>query len=76
MMGGRERAVTCIENVPIQLAQCWFLGLAISSTTWFTNSTRKLLWFELSEMLIAVLKKNKFIVLFIVIFGTVIPYCI
>jgi len=31
------------------------------------NSTRKLLWFEISKMLIAV--KSKFIVLFIVIFG-------
>jgi len=34
-----------------------------------SNSTRKLLWFEISKMLIAV-KKNKFIVLLIVIFGT------
>jgi len=34
----------------------------------FTNSTRKLLWFEISKMLIAV--KNKFIVLFIIISGT------
>jgi len=34
-----------------------------------SNSTRKLLWFEISKMLIAVWK-NKFIVLFIVIFGT------
>jgi len=34
-----------------------------------SNSTRKLLWFEITEMLIAVLK-NKFIVSFIIIFGT------
>jgi len=34
-----------------------------------SNSTRKLLWFEISKMLIAV-KKNKFIVSFIIIFGT------
>jgi len=34
-----------------------------------SNSTRKLLWFEVSKMLIAVLR-NKFIVLFIVIFDT------
>jgi len=33
-----------------------------------SNSTRKLLWFEISKMLIAV--KNKFIVLFIVILDT------
>jgi len=35
-----------------------------------SNSTRKLLWFEISKPVIAVLKKNKFIVLFIIIFGT------
>jgi len=34
-----------------------------------SNSTRKLLWFEISKMLTAVLK-IKFIVLFIIIFGT------
>ena len=34
-----------------------------------SNSTRKLLWFEVSKTLIAVLR-NKFIVLFIVIFDT------
>ena len=33
------------------------------------DSTLKLLWFEISKMLIAV-KKNKLIVLFIIIFGT------
>jgi len=34
-----------------------------------SNSTRKLLWFEISKMLIAVFKK-KVIVSFIIIFGT------
>ena len=34
-----------------------------------SDSTRKLLWFEISKMLIAVLT-NKFIVSFIIIFGT------
>jgi len=34
-----------------------------------SNSTRKLLWFEITKMLIAALK-NKFIVLLIIIFGT------
>ena len=33
------------------------------------NRTRKLLWFKISKMLVAVFKK-KFIVLFIIIFGT------
>ena len=63
------------ESVPIQLAQCWFPGLAISNAkiyTYFSNkiygSTRKLLWFEISKMLIVVLR-NTFIV-FIIIFGT------
>ena len=34
----------------------------------FSNSTRKLLWFEITKLVIAV--KNKFLVLLIVIFGT------
>ena len=54
------------ESAPIQLAQCRFPELAISNTTIYiffeikyveailSNSTRKLLWFELSKMLIAV----------------------
>jgi len=52
--------------VAIQLAQCWFLGLAISNAKIeiylsnkiyviiLSNSTRKLLWFEITKMLIAV----------------------
>jgi len=62
--------------VPIQLAQCWFPGLAISNTknicfkqNIWKQFCWKLLWFEISKTLIAVLQ-NKFIVLFIVIFGT------
>jgi len=47
-------AATGNESVPIQLAQCWFTGLeAILS-----NSTRKLLRFEIAKMLIAVKKIN------------------
>jgi len=41
-----------------------------------SNSTRKLLWFEITEMLIA-LKKNKFVVLFVATSGTLsfpVPY--
>jgi len=38
-----------------------------------SNSTRKLSWFEIAKMLIVVLE-NKFIVLFIIIFGTLVPY--
>jgi len=34
-----------------------------------SNSRRKLLWFEITEMLIAVLR-SKFTVLFIIMFGT------
>jgi len=34
-----------------------------------SNSTRKLLWFEITKMLIAILK-IKFVLLFIIIFGT------
>jgi len=68
------------ESVPIQLAQCWFHGLAFSNaevgyifqikyTEAISNSTRKLLWFEISKMMIAV-RRNKFIASFITIFGT------
>ena len=62
----------------MQLAQCRFPGLVISNAeiliyfsnkiyteATFSNSTRKLLWFEISKTPIAV--KNKFIVLFIII---------
>ena len=54
------------EGAPIQLAQCWFPGLAISNAKmliYFSNEiygsnfikqTRKLLWFEITKMLIAV----------------------
>jgi len=57
------------ESVQIQLAQCWFPGLAISSAkiwiylnifqtkyteTILSNSPRKLLWLEITKMLIAV----------------------
>jgi len=66
----RERVVTPIgnESVPIQLAQCWFPGLAIFNAKYkyifqikctkaiLSNSTRKLLWFEITEMLTAVKK--------------------
>ena len=68
--------------MPIQLAQCRFPGLAIPVLKYkyiflikyteaiLSDSTRKLLRFEISKMLIAVLKHN-FIVLFIIIF---VPY--
>ena len=40
-----------------------------------SNSTRKLSWVEISKMLIAILKINKFILSFIIIFGTTfVPY--
>jgi len=67
--------------VPIQLAQCWFPGLAISMLkqiyifqikymeSTLSNSTRKLLRFEITKLLTAVLE-NKLIVLFVIIFGT------
>ena len=48
----------------IQLAQCWFTGLTISIVKYkyrikyteaiLSNSTRKLLWFEITKMQIAV----------------------
>jgi len=69
------------ESVPIQLAQCRFPGLAFPVLKYkyvfqlkyteaiLSNSTRKPLWFEITNMLVAVFK-NKFIVLFVIIFGT------
>ena len=54
------------ESVPIQLAQCWFPGPAISNAKYqyifhikytealLSNDTRKLLWFEVTKTLIAV----------------------
>jgi len=69
------------ESVPIQWALCWFPGLAISDAKILINlsnkiygnnfsySTRKLLWFEITRMLIAVIVKNS-IVSFSIIFGT------
>jgi len=69
------------ESVPIQLAQCWFPGPATSNAkilinfqikyteAILSNSTRKLLWFEITKMLIAV-SRNKFIVSFIIIYAT------
>jgi len=36
-----------------------------------SNNTRKLLRLEIAEMLIAVLNSNKYLLLFIVIFGTI-----
>jgi len=54
------------ESVPTQLAQCWFPWLAIFTgkilinfqieyaEEILSNSTRKLLWFEIAKMLIAV----------------------
>ena len=66
-----KAVVALIENesVPIRLAQCWCPGLAISNAkiyifeikyteTILSNSTRKLLWFEITKMLIAVQKIN------------------
>jgi len=66
-----ERAAIGNESVSIQLAQCWFPGLAISDDKIYiyfsqikcteailSNGTRKLLWFEITQMLIAVLDKK------------------
>jgi len=39
-----------------------------------SNSTQKLLWSEIAKMLITYSLKNKFIVLFIIILGTFVPY--
>jgi len=61
---------TAKESAPIQLAQCRFPGLAISNAkiliyffqikyteAILLKSTRKLLWLEITKMLIAVKEK-------------------
>ena len=69
IFGARAEAIRN-ESVPIQLAQCSFPGLAISDAkieiyfsnkihgSNFSDSTGKLLWFEMTKMLIAVKKRN------------------
>jgi len=59
-------ASSCIgnESVPIQLAQCWFPGMAISSAKmyiyfqfsiqFYQTALEKLLWFEISKILIVI----------------------
>jgi len=67
----------------MELAQCRLPGLAISNAEklkYFqikymeaiilSHSILKLLWFEITKMLIAFLRKNSSIVSFIIIFGT------
>jgi len=76
--------------VPTQLAQCWFPGLwpftmlkylinIFSKIKYaeavLSHSTRKVLRFEIGEMLIAV-SKNKFTVLFIIISDTFVLYTV
>ena len=74
------------KSAPIQLAQCWFPGLAIYSAkiliyffqikyteAILSNGTRKLLWFEITKMLIAV-RENNFVNNFI-IFGRLFSLC-
>ena len=69
------------KSAPIQLAQCQFPGwpfpmlkykyisqIKYTEAVW-SNSTQKLLWFEICKMLIVTWKRN-FIVSFIIIIGT------
>ena len=65
------RRFICNESVPIQLAQCRFPGLALSSAQMLicifqikyteailSNSTRKVLWSEINKMLIGFKIRN------------------
>jgi len=54
---------------PFSMLKCNYIFKIKYTEAILSNSTRKLLWFEITNMLIAV-KKIKFIVLFIIIFGT------
>ena len=72
------------ESTPIQLAQCFLPGLVmikykhifqIKYTEAISpNSTRKLLWFEISIMLIAV-RKIFYCVIYYNFLHTFVPYC-
>jgi len=75
------------DSVPVQLAQCWFPGLAISKAKIYkyifqikyteatlSNSTQKLLWFEIIKMLIAVLRNIFFCVIYNNFRHTFVPY--
>jgi len=70
------------KSVPIQLAESCFPGLAIfsakivihfSAEAILSNSTEKLVWFEITKMLIAVYKIN-FTVIYHNFWHTFIPY--
>jgi len=54
---------------PFSVLKCKYVSQIKYTETILSNSTGKLLWFEITKMLIA-FKKNKFIVLFIIISGT------
>jgi len=57
------------QRVQVDHFHCYIIFFQVKLTeTILSNSTRKLLWFEITKMRIPV--KNTFIVLFIVIFGT------
>jgi len=64
-----------IGTVPVPWAghfQCWNINIVFRikyTEAILSNCSRKLLWFEVTKMLTAVLR-NKFIVLFCIIFGT------
>jgi len=74
------------ESVPIQMAQCRFSGLARSNAkiliffqtkhaeAILSNSTRKLLWFEITEMPIAVQKTWICCVFYYNFPHTIVPY--
>ena len=78
---GSEEQINLLRNLSTAFLCCYFSSFAsyflkasLLSNKYthsiLSNSTRKLLWFEITKMLVAV-KKNKFIVLFIITFGTV-----
>jgi len=54
---------------PVPLLKCKYIFELKYTDAILSSSTLKLLWFEITKMLIAVIKKQ-FIVLFVVIFGT------
>jgi len=74
------------DSEPVQLAQCWFPGLAVSSAkiqTYFkikctqailSNSTRKLSWLEISKKLIAGVNNEIYCVIYYNFRHTLVPF--
>jgi len=58
-----------VLQFPFPVLKCKYIFQVKYTEAIVSNSTGKLLWFKITKVLIAVLKKHQFIVSFIIIFG-------